>query len=95
MAFLLHFKDDGAIQKNSCFLLVLSFIRCNVLYSPTFLSHVHELQSVSIQMVLIICISLFQGLSYRQLDLGPELQAVRFGYVILDENWKKRGGSIY
>ena len=32
-------------------------------------SHFHKLQSVSFQMIPIICISLLQGLSYRQLDL--------------------------
>ena len=50
------------------FIFVLSFIRSNVLYSPTFISHFHKLQSVSFQMVTRICISLLQGLSYRQLQ---------------------------
>jgi hypothetical protein len=26
---------------------------------------------------------------------GPELQAVRFGYVILGENWKEKRGQPY
>ena len=52
------------------FFFVLSFIRSIVIYSPTFLSHFHKLQSVFFQMVPRICISLLQSLSYRQLDLS-------------------------
>ena len=29
------------------------------------------------------------------LALGPELQAVRFGYVILGENWREKKGPIH
>jgi hypothetical protein len=72
MAFLLHFKDNGT-KKNGWFFFVLSFTRSIVLYSPTFLSHLHKLQSVSFQKMHILA-------------SGPELQAVRFGYVILGEN---------
>jgi hypothetical protein len=48
---------------------------CYVIYSPTLISHFHKLQRVSFQMVSIICISLLQVLSYRQLDLGMSFQA--------------------
>ena len=54
-------------------LFELSFTRSNVLYSPTFISHFHNHQSVSIQMVLRICISLLQVLSYRQLQMKSEV----------------------
>ena len=76
MAFLLHFKDDGKKNwRKLFFFFVLSFTRCNVLYSPKLISHLHKLQSVSCQMVSRICISLLQVLSYRQLDLGMSFQA--------------------
>uniref|UniRef100_A0A8C7PYZ9 Ferredoxin 1 n=1 Tax=Oncorhynchus mykiss TaxID=8022 RepID=A0A8C7PYZ9_ONCMY len=55
-----------------CFFFVLSFTRSNVLYSPTLISHFHKRQSVYFQMILRICISLLQVLSYRQLDLGMQ-----------------------
>ena len=94
-AFLLHFKDDGTkkIQKNGCFFSLyhlLPDLLCYILLH----SHFHKLQSVSFQMVPRICISLLQGLSYRQLDLGmsfrwklkkggykKKLILVRFRYV--------------
>ena len=78
MAYLLHFKDDGTKNKIKTvgFFIVLSFTRSNVLYYPTFLSHFHIRQSVS-----------FDGTTNMHiLASGPELQAVRFGYVILGEN---------
>ena len=64
------------------FLLELCFTRSNVLYSPTLASHFHKLLSVSFQMVSIICISLLQVLSYRQLDLGMSFQAKKRGPVM-------------
>ena len=79
MAFLLHFKDDGTKKYKQIvfFFFVSSFTRSIVLYSPTFLSHFNKLQSVSFQ----------NGTTNMHiLALGPELQAVRFGYVILGEN---------
>ena len=68
MAFLLHFK--GGRKRLLGFFFVFSSTRSIVLYSPTSLSHLLKRQSVSFQMVPIICVSLLQGLSYRQLDLG-------------------------
>ena len=76
MALLLHFKDDGTKKYKiiHVFFFVLSFTRSNAFYYSTFISHLNKLQSVSFQMVT------------RILASGPELQAVRFGYVILGEN---------
>ena len=74
LAFLLHFKDDGT-KKNIFFPFVLSFTRSIVLYSHTLISHFHKLQSVS------------NGIKNMHIPAsGPELQAVRFGYVILGGN---------
>ena len=69
VTFLLHFKDCGK-KTLVGFFFVFSSTRSIVLYSSTFNSHFQKLQSVSYQMVPRICISLLQGLSYRQLDLG-------------------------
>ena len=69
MPFLWHFKEGGR-KRLVGFLFIFSSTRSIVLYSPTFNSHLHKLQSVSFQMVPGICISLVQVLSYRQLDLG-------------------------
>uniref|UniRef100_A0A8K9WUF4 Uncharacterized protein n=1 Tax=Oncorhynchus mykiss TaxID=8022 RepID=A0A8K9WUF4_ONCMY len=55
---------NHAQNEQYVFLFVLSFTRSNVLYSPTLISHFHNLQSVSFQMVSRICISLLQVLSY-------------------------------
>ena len=66
--FLLRFKDGGRKKKTVVFVFVFSSTRSIVLYSPTFNSHFHKLQSVSFQMVPIIRMSLLKGLSYRQLD---------------------------
>ena len=81
MAF--NFKDDG--KKNLFFFFVSSIIGSNVLYFRTFLSHFHKLQSVS-------CTKNTKNMHI--LASGTELQAVRFGYVILGENGKK-GANPY
>ena len=71
LAVLGHLKDDAATIKNrkrmfiSLYFLLPDLL---VLYSPTFNSHFHKIQSVSFQMIPRICISLPLGLSYRQLD---------------------------
>ena len=54
-----------------------------MLYSPTFNSHLHILESVFFQMVPRICKSLVLGLSYRQLEMGMSSGG----------NLKKEGGS--
>ena len=69
MIFLLHFNNGGR-KRLVGFFFVFSSTKSIVLYSPTFNSHFHKLQSVSFQMVPRICIALIQGLSYKQLDLG-------------------------
>ena len=66
---------QNTFKKMHGFFFVLSFTRSNVLYSPTFLSNFHKLQSVYFQMVPRTCISLLHSLSYRQLDLGMPFQA--------------------
>ena len=71
--FLLHFKDGGG-KTIVVFFFVFSSTRYIVLYSPTCNSHFHKLQNVCFQMVPRICMSLLQGLSYRQLDLGMSFQ---------------------
>ena len=81
MAFLLHFKDDG--KKMPIIFFEIFFTRSDVLYSHTIILH-FNFKSVSFQMVSGICISLLQGLSYRQLDLGMQFQAKMY----------KRGGSL-
>jgi hypothetical protein len=78
MAFLLHFKDDGTkkYKGTGFFFLVLSFTRSIVCYSPTFLSHLHKLQC-------------FHSNGTKNMHIpasGAELQAARFGYVILGVN---------
>ena len=76
MAFLLHFKDGTKNTKERLvFSFVLSFIRSIVLYSPTFLSHLHKLQ----------CFHSNGIKNMQNLASGPELQAVRFGYDIMAE----------
>jgi hypothetical protein len=58
------------------FCLCIIFTRSNVLYSPTFISHFHKRQC-----------SLSNGFKNMHiLASGPELQAVRFGYVSLGQN---------
>ena len=78
MAFVLHFKDDGTkkTRERLFFSFVLSFTRSILLYSPTFLSHFHEVE-------------VFPSIGTKNMHIlssGPELQSVRFGYIILGEN---------
>ena len=86
MAFLLHFKEiyNKNTKERLIFVFVLSFTRTIGVDSPTFLTHFHELQSVSFQMVPRTCISLLQGLSHRQLDLSMSFQAKIFkkGWIL-------------
>ena len=69
---LVYFKDATTIkeQKNACLFPCISSTRSIVLYSTTFNSHLHKLQSVFYQKVTRICISLLLGLSYRLVELG-------------------------
>uniref|UniRef100_A0A8C7L1D1 cGMP-dependent protein kinase n=1 Tax=Oncorhynchus kisutch TaxID=8019 RepID=A0A8C7L1D1_ONCKI len=86
MAFLLHFKDGTKKYKRKVFFFfVLSFTRSIVLYSPMFPSHFHKVQSVSFQMLPRI--SLLQGLSYSQLDLGMSKDLIK--EAILDNDFMK------
>jgi hypothetical protein len=62
------------VQKKSS--LYYFFTRSIVLYSPTFLSHFHKLQGFFSNGTK----------NMHVLASGPELQAVRFGDVILGEN---------
>jgi hypothetical protein len=57
-------------NKKLLFFSVFSSTRSIVLYSPTFSSHFHKLQSVSFQN---------GNNNMHILAYGPELQAVRFG----------------
>jgi hypothetical protein len=66
MAFLLHFKTDGTILK----MYILPDLMC---YSPTLISHFHKLEKCFLS----------NGINNMHiLASGPELQAIRFGYVI-------------
>ena len=65
------------IQNNCFFVFVSSFTRSIVLYSTTLFSNFHKLKSVSFQMLPRICISLLQGLNYRQLDLGMSFLVIK------------------
>ena len=69
--FLLHFKDGGR-KREVVFFFIFSSTRSIVLYSPTFNSHFHKRQSWLSNDTKNMLI----------LASGPELQAVRFGYVI-------------
>ena len=59
---------------------VLSFTRSNVLYSPTLISHWAQTSN---------CFLSYGINNMHILASGPEIQAVRFGYVILGKNLKK------
>lgn len=78
-AFLLYFKDGGR-KKRKRLLFTLYFLLPDLLfYIPLHSNHISinvESQSVFFQMVPRICISLLQ-----------ELQAVRFGYVVVGEKF--------
>ena len=69
--FLLHFKDGG--RKKVIIFFVFSSTRYVVFYSPTFNLHFHKLQK---------CFLSNGTKNMHILASGPELQAVRFGYVI-------------
>ena len=71
MTFLLHFKDGGK-KRQVGFFLVFSSTRSIVLYSPTFNSHFHKSK----------CFLSNGTKNMHILASGPELQAVRFRYVI-------------
>ena len=83
MAFLLHFKDDGTkkIQKKLC--IIFYQIQC-VIFSYITLTF----QQTS---------KWFLSNGTKNMHIlfsGPELQAVRFGHVILGENLKKAGNPF-
>ena len=83
MAFLLHFKEDGTIfflQKNGWFFIYIAFyyIYCVILSNIPFTFP----QTTK-------CFLSNGTKNMHILASGPEQQAVRFGYVILGEHFKK------
>ena len=68
------------LQKNAYFFLCINPTRSNVLHSSTIISHFHKLWSVS---------NSNGTKNMHILASGPELQAGRYGCVILGKNWKK------
>jgi hypothetical protein len=78
MAFLLHFKDDGTkkIKKTFFFLCIIFYqIECVIFsYIPFTFPQTSK------------CFLSNGTKKMHILASGPELQAVRFGYVILDKN---------
>jgi hypothetical protein len=82
--FLLHFKHGGkkTLFKNSCFDLCIFFYQ---IYCVIF-SYVQFTFPQTSKYFLSNGTNKIHGLAS-----GPELQAVRFGYFILCENWKKGG----
>ena len=88
--YLVHFKDDTTIKRKNMFFF-------NVLSKPDLLCYI-LLHSIHIYTNFrVFYFKWYQEYAYPCfricISLLPELQAVRFGYVILGGNWK-RGGIL-